>query len=83
MLPFICYSIWPHYCCGPVCTSPRMWRHNCDWRDKQWQSTRRQNGSEIHHRGEFLHKYYMFHSVHDGDYGGAFRIFVGLSCELW
>jgi len=42
----------------------------------------RQKGSELHHRGEFLHNYYTFESVHDGDYNGVVRIFVGLSCKL-
>ena len=39
--------------------------------------------SELHHRDEFLHNYYMFESVHDGDLDCAVRIFIGLSYELW
>ena len=42
----------------------------------------RQKRSELHSRGEFLHNYYMFESMHDGDHDGVVRIFVGLSCEL-
>ena len=34
-------------------------------------------------QGEFLHNYYTFQSVHDGEYDGAVRTFVALSCELW
>ena len=33
-------------------------------------------------QGEFLHNYYTFQSVHDGEYDGAVRTFVALSCEL-
>jgi len=51
--------------------------------DEQWWSTGRQKRSELQHQGEFLHNYYMFESVNDGDHNGAVRIFVGLSCELW
>ena len=32
------------------------------------------NGSQLHHRGEFLRNYYTFESDHDG----VVRIFVGL-----
>ena len=39
-------------------------------------------GSELHHRSVFLHNYYTFESVHDGDHDGVVRIFVGLFCEL-
>jgi len=38
--------------------------------------------SEVHHQGEYLHNYYMFESVHNGDHNGVVRVFVGLSCEL-
>ena len=37
-------------------------------------------GSELHHRGEFLHNYYTFESVHDGDHD---RVVGILSCEPW
>ena len=50
--------------------------------DKQWQSTRRQKNSELHHQVEFLCNYYTFESMHDGDHDGIVRLFVGLSCEL-
>jgi len=33
-------------------------------------------------QGGFLHDYYTFESMHDGDHDGVVRIFVGLSCEL-
>ena len=33
-------------------------------------------------QGEFLHNYYTFQSVHDGEYDGAVRTFVTLSSEL-
>jgi len=36
--------------------------------DEQWRSTGRQKGSEFQHRGEFLHNYSTFESVHDGDH---------------
>ena len=49
--------------------------------DEQWRSTGRQKRSYLHHRGEFLHNYYMFDSVYDDDHDGVVRIFVGLSCE--
>jgi len=39
-------------------------------------------GSELNRRGEFLHNYYKFVSVHDGDHDGVVKIVVGLSCEL-
>jgi len=39
--------------------------------------------NETHNRGEFLHNYYTFESMHDGDHDGVVRIFVGLSCELF
>ena len=44
-------------------------------------------GSELHRRGEFLHSYYTFESVHDGDHDGVVKIVVVqivvvLSCEL-
>jgi len=42
----------------------------------------RQKGSELHHHGEFLHNYYTFESVHDGDHNGVVRISVGLSGKL-
>ena len=44
--------------------------------------TLRQKSSELHHRGEFLHNYYMFESVNNGDHDGVVRISVGLSCKL-
>jgi len=44
--------------------------------------TLRQKSSELYHRGEFLHNYYMFKSVNNGDHDGVVRIFVGLSCKL-
>jgi len=47
--------------------------------NKQWRSTGRQKHSELHHRGEFLHNYYTFESVHDDDHDSVVRIFVGLS----
>ena len=42
-------------------------------------------GSELYRRGEFLHNYYMFESVHDSNHDGVhvIRIVVGLSCEPW
>ena len=46
------------------------------------QSTGRQKSLELRHRGEFLHNYYMFGSVHDGNHDIVVRIFIGLSCEL-
>ena len=39
-------------------------------------------GSELHRRGEFLHNYYTFESVHDSDHDSVVKIVVGLSCEL-
>jgi len=42
----------------------------------------RQKRSKLHNRGEFLHNYYMFEPMHDGDHDGVARILVGLSCEL-
>jgi len=45
-------------------------------------SNGRQKGPELHHRGEFLHNYYMFESVHNSDHEGVVGIFIGLSCEL-
>jgi len=39
-------------------------------------------GSQLHNRGDFLHNYYMFVSLHDSDHDGVVRIFVALSCEL-
>ena len=36
----------------------------------------------LHHQDEFLHNYYKFESVHDGNRDGVVRIFIGLSCEL-
>ena len=39
-------------------------------------------GLRIPPLSEFLHNYYMFESVHDGDHDGVVRIFIGLSCEL-
>jgi len=58
-------------------TRIRTWRHNCN----RWQchSTGRQKRLELH-RGEFLHNFYTFESVHNSDHDGAVRIFVGLSC---
>ena len=50
--------------------------------DEQWQSMGRQKRSELHHRGEFLHNYYTFESVHKDDHDSGVKIFVGLSCEL-
>ena len=47
----------------------------------QWRSMGKQKGSELHHRGEFLHNYYTFESVNDGDHDGVVRIFVGFSCK--
>ena len=60
---------------------------HCQWKLdrgvlKQWQSMGRQKRSELHNRGEFLHNYYTFESMHNGDHDGIVRIFVGLSCEL-
>jgi len=40
-------------------------------------------GSELHCQCEFLHNYYTFESVNNGDHDGVVRIFVALSCELW
>jgi len=34
-------------------------------------------------RGEFLHNYYTFESVHDGYHDSVVRIFIGLFCKLW
>ena len=51
--------------------------------DKQWWSMGRQKGSELHHWNDFLHNYYTFESVHDGDNDGVVKMFVGLSCQLW
>ena len=46
--------------------------------DEQWQSTKAQNSTaEV-----FLHNYYTFESVHDGDHDGVVRIVIVLSCEL-
>ena len=39
--------------------------------DEQWRSTGRQKGSELHHRGEFVHSYYTFESVSDADHDGV------------
>ena len=39
-------------------------------------------GSELHYQGGFLHNYNIFEAVHDGNYDGIGRVFVGLSCEL-
>ena len=33
----------------------------------------------LQHSGEFLHNYYTFQSMHDGDHDDVVRIFVGLS----
>jgi len=49
--------------------------------DEQWRSTGRQKRSYLHQRGEFLHNYYTFDSLYDGDHDGVVRIFVGLSSE--
>ena len=40
-------------------------------------------GSELHYQSDFLHDYYMFKSVHNGNHDSVVRIFVDLSCELW
>ena len=69
-----------------IVVAQRTHRHICDDAtaiDEQWWSMGRQKGSELHHQGEFLHNYYMFESVHDGDHDSVVRIFVSLSCELW
>jgi len=47
--------------------------------DNQREDKRAQN---IHHWGEFLHNYYMFESVHDGNHNGIVRIFVGFEVSL-
>jgi len=76
MLIHTLYRIWLHHCCGP-----HMHRHIYDVTtaiDEQWWSTGRQKNSELHHQGGFLHDYYTFESMHDGDHDGVLRIFVGL-----
>jgi len=52
--------------------------------DEQWQSTGGQKSIELHHRVEFLHNYYAFESVHDGNHNGIVKIFIGFpaSCEV-
>ena len=45
--------------------------------------SREKKGLILHHQGKFLHNYYTFVSVHDGNHDDVVRIFVGLSCELW
>ena len=57
--------------------------HDVTTVNEQWWSMGRENGSELHHWVEFLHNYYMFESVHDGNHDGVCRIFVRLFCKLW